>query len=455
MKRIHYIVLLFLSIISIYYVHRYLPFFHTLTAQDYCIQADRYKEQNQFTQAIIAYKSALKLSPHDFLISMKLGDTLCLAQRYDEALAICQETVKHYPQQQFAIGYNMAMTYEKMGNLQEAIYILKQITQHRPNWASPHLNLAFDLLKLGDLKNGLREYEWRWQATNIQKLATTKPEWDGSDVRGKTVLIYAEQGFGDTLHFIRYAQILKNMGARVLVFPQTALIPLLKLCPYIDHVLESATTLPPFDYHIATMSLPYACRTELETIPANIPYLYADASLVNQWNKTLAQDKNFKIGICWHGNPRYTDLSHQQTVKAKSIPLQLFEPLSKIPQVSLYSLQQIGGQDELHHINFKVHTFDNDFDTVHGRFMDTAAVIQNLDLIITIDTSISHLAAGLGKPVWILLPNPHDWRWFLNRTDSPWYPNVQLFRQPTRGDWNNVIQTVAQQLRKQLTEKSV
>jgi len=447
MKLISYLLPLSI-VITIFYVF-YQKATTPLSVQAYCELADTYKNNNDFEHAINAYKQALKQEPHNLLVQTKLGDTLCLTERFDEALELCRNALLQHPAHQLSISYNMAMTYEKIENYTQAIHLLKQIVQHKPNWALPHLNLAFDLLITRDLTNGLREYEWRWQATGQKKAAPTMPAWDGSDPNGKTILIYAEQGLGDTLQFIRYAKLLKEHDARVLVLPQKPLIPLLKLCPYIDHVIET-DKVPPFDYHIATMSLPYACKTTVATIPASIPYLYAHQELIAYWHTKLQHDTNFKIGICWHGNPRYADQAHQQVVKAKSIPLHYFESLSILPNISLYSLQKMGGEAELNTINFKVHTFDGDFDNTHGRFMDTAAVIQNLDLIITIDSSVAHLAGALGKPVWLLVPTPNDWRWFLYSTDTPWYPNMRLFRQPTRGNWQQVMQDVAKALTPQI-----
>jgi len=168
--------------------------------------------------------------------------------------------------------------------------------------------------------------------------------------------------------------------------------------------------------------------------------LYADKSLTEYWHQELTHDTNFKVGLCWQGNANYSTQSLREAVKTKSLHVGMFEPLSRIPGVSLYSLQKVSGEDQLSNIDFSVHTFDGDFDNSHGRFMDTAAVMKNLDLIITVDTSTAHIAGGLGVSTWVLLPYLADWRWLLDRTDSPWYPSMRLFNQPEKNGWESVIQ---------------
>ena len=191
-------------------------------------------------------------------------------------------------------------------------------------------------------------------------------------------------------------------------------------------------------------------------VDAEIPYLHADEKLTAEWKQKLAKDKNFKIGICWQGNDNYATPLLRATVAQKSVHPKEFAPICQLPGVSLYSLQKTTGTDQLKELPNGMHiiTFDGDFDQSNGRFMDTAAVIKNLDLVITVDTSISHLSSGLGTPTWIMLPNPSDWRWMMDRNDSPWYPNVtRLFKQPTPGDWQSMIKEVAVELKKHIAGK--
>jgi hypothetical protein len=229
----------------------------------------------------------------------------------------------------------------------------------------------------------------------------------------------------------------------------------MKLCPYIDSVISTEDPLPAFDVQAPLMSLPHILKTKIETIPLEIPYIFADENLTEYWKEKLSQDKNFKVGVCWQGNSNYSTPLLRATVALKSIEAQQFAPLCTVPGVSLYSLQKTTGTDQLENLpkHMKLITFDDTFDQAHGRFMDTAAVMKNLDLIITVDTSISHLSSAMGIPTWVMIPNPPDWRWMINRNDTPWYPDMRLFRQPTPGDWDSVLKTITQELQKKVADK--
>ena len=195
------------------------------------------------------------------------------------------------------------------------------------------------------------------------------------------------------------------------------------------------------------------CKTTVKTIPANVPYIYADPSLIELWQPVFdaIPESTYRIGICWHGNSQYKDLSLRRAVKQKSCPLALFAQLADIPHIQLFSLQKVSGLSEIATLEnpSSITLFADTLDTIHGRFMDTAAIITHLDLVITVDTSIAHLAAALGVETWNLLPEPADWRWMINRSDTPWYPTMQLFRQSKRGDWQSLID----EIKKRLSEK--
>jgi hypothetical protein len=210
-----------------------------------------------------------------------------------------------------------------------------------------------------------------------------------------------------------------------------------------------------FDFHAPLVSLPYILHTTEETIPTKIPYLFPDSAFELYWRHQLAQDKKLKVGICWQGNKGYRTAFLRAAVAAKSVSIQTFAPLAELPGISLYNLQKINGEEQLQELDdtFALHIFEGNFDELHGRFMDTAAVIKNLDLVITIDTSIAHLAAGLGTKTWVLIPEPPDWRWMIDRTDTPWYPNMRLFRQHAQGDWDTVIQDIIKALQEEYFEQ--
>ncbi|MDR3550798.1 MAG: glycosyltransferase family 9 protein, partial [Candidatus Babeliales bacterium] len=269
--------------------------------------------------------------------------------------------------------------------------------------------------------------------------------------KGKRVLIRAEWGLGDMIQFMRYAKILKHAGATVILQAFDPLLQLFKRCDFLDGVIGQHDSIPPVDIHIPLLSLPLICGTILETIPADIPYIFADPILIDYWHEKLKSDENLKVGICWHSKPIYIE-DHMFT--RRSIALEEFIPLA-LEHVSFYSLQKEFGTDEIQKIAsspLAVATFDDDFDVSHGRFSDTAAVIMNMDLVITADTSIVHVAGALGKQVWVLLPYAAEWRWlpshpkYAHSSSTPWYPNMRLFRQTTPGDWTAVIHEVRQAL---------
>ncbi len=274
--------------------------------------------------------------------------------------------------------------------------------------------------------------------------------WDGSDLHGKVIYLRAEQGLGDTFQFIRFVKIAKEMGGTTIFAIQPPLMQYMKSCPYIDTLISTHDSPPDFDVYAGFVSCPMILKTTLDTVPTNIPYLHADENLVTHWREKLSHDTNFKIGICWQGNPNYSTHFLRMAVAAKSMPLSYFVPLFDIPGTSFYCLQIKTGTEQLQDLALdaqaKLTVFDDDFDKTHGSFMDSAAVIKNMDLVITIDTSIGHFAAGLGTPTWVLIPEPPDWRWMLAGRDTPWYPNMILFRQPTPGDWQSPMDAIAAEL---------
>lgn len=335
--------------------------------------------------------------------------------------------------------YNLGHALRTSGNIYEAIPELESVISKEPNNVSAHICLARAQLTSGNYLNGWAELEWRFgkQTTWSQKLRMYLKKH--GTLADKTILIRAEWGLGDTMMFIRYAKLLKDLGATVIVDVQKSLIPLLSLCPYIDEIVDHTKGIPPFHFQIPMISLPVIFETTLDTIPVPVPYLYAQKNLVKEWRKKLGEQDHFKIGICWEGN-----IIH---AAGKFMPLQQFLTLAQIPNVRLYSLQQRHGLDQLKDIPKQLlHRFDDDFDKTNGSFVDTAAVMLNLDLIITVDTSLAHLAGALGVPVWVVLPHVADWRWMLDRSDCPWHPTMRLFRQPKPNNWSSVAQAIKTKL---------
>jgi hypothetical protein len=332
-------------------------------------------------------------------------------------------------------------------------------------------------LLLGDFEHGWTDFDLRLTQPGIDRHDFVQPLWDGSALKGRTILLYAEQGLGDTLQFIRYAPLVKQGDATVIVECQPNLVPLLRSFAGIDHLLARGSTPPPFDVHAPLLSVPVIFRTSLETIPQTVPYLRANSHLVEQWRRELrmcdvrsvtfdvrSPASNpahrtsyvalpFKIGIAWQGNPAYRDDCQ------RSIPLVHFERLSKVNGVRLISLQRGPGAEQLPVVSCQLSdnrqlTTDNSFvldlatrlDEKSGAFMDTASLMMSLDLVISSDTAVGHLAGALGVPVWVALPLVPDWRWRLEREESQWYPTMRLFRQTRRGQWVDVFDRIAEQL---------
>lgn len=410
------------------------------------------REQNKFNEAIVLLKKALNTRPDEVSVMLDLANTLNMNGEPEQALELYHALLEEIGNNPHVL-YNIAYTLKKLGKAREAIPLYERVLELTPDLADGHFGLGLSHLLLGEFERGFEEYEWRWHRSGYTPRTFTQPVWDGCDLTGKTLYLHAEQGLGDTFQFIRYARIAKERGAHVIVSAQSPLITLLGLCPYIDSVVEIGNHPNHFDYHAALLSMPYILKTTLETVPDQIPYLYADHERVAYWEEQLCDNTNFKIGICWQGNPNYSTHFLRHAVAAKSVSLAQFAPLFTVPNVSVYSLQRVTGTDQLDALpsNAHLHTFGPEFDRDHGRFMDTAALIKNLDLVITVDTSIAHLAGGLGVPVWLLVPTPPDWRWMLDTTpgmekNTPWYPNVELFRQPEPGDWHTVMQTLKARL---------
>ena len=405
------------------------------------------KDQDLFEEGISELRRAKELNPSHKVYALELANALHLIDASQEALYLYESLLEENPNNHHLL-YNFGYTLKKMGYIAQAIDVYDRVLEFDPEYALARFSRSLSYLTLGDFEQGWREYEWRWAAYDESPKKANCPVWNGCDPQGMRLLLYAEQGLGDTIQFIRYASALKERGAYIVVETQAALKQILQLCPYIDEVYQRGESLPACDAQAALMSLPLLCGTRLETIPHPVPYLYADQTLTAYWQERLSRDTNFKIGICWQGNPHYRTQALRQAVAGKSMPVKAFAPLAALEGVTLYSLQKAGGEAQLNELDGLMHIVDfgDELDTTHGRFMDTLAIMKQMDLIISIDTGTCHIAGALGIPVWNLLPTPADWRWMLDRTDTPWYDNMRLFRQPTPGDWQGSIAECKQAL---------
>lgn len=311
----------------------------------------------------------------------------------------------------------------------------RRAQQIKPDFAEAQFNRVLVWLIQGDFKKGWEGYEWRWKCRIAPRRDFGKPAWNGSSLKDKTILLHAEQGLGDTLQLIRYATLAKQQGGRVIVECQPALRPLLTGCRGINQLVTTGDDWPVFDVHAPLFSLPRIFKMSLSNVPSDVPYVWPKKELVEKWKKIVDGIGGYKIGINWQGNPT------NPMERIRTIPLALFEGLAKIPGVSLISLQKSDTTEPLDQVRDRFHVtdFGDRLDRESGPFMDTAAILMHLDLVITSDTWLPHLAGALGLTVWVALCHVPEWRWLLDREDSPWYPTMRLFRQPQHGDWKSVF----------------
>lgn len=407
------------------------------------------KEFDRLDEAMAAYDQALKIEPYFIEAIVNRASLLAEQNHLDQALAAYDRALQLLPGYPDAV-YNRAATLDQMQRHQEALAGYAKVLPDDPHYASAQWNSGLCQLKLGNFADGWRQYESRWDGEQMQQSRTrfTQPLWLGQEaLQGKTILLHAEQGFGDTLQFARYAPLLAQQGARVILQVQPALKTLLAQTPGVAAVIGSNEAPPPFDLHCPLLSLPLACRTlSLADIPDG-HYLRADAAKSERWRKHLPGTGKLQVGLVWAGsNPRDDEPATKRLDAARSIPFATLAPLLDNDSVDFHSLQL--GRDAIaqlqaHPLARKVLDYTSE---LHD-FSDTAALINNLDLVISVDTAVAHLAGTLGKPVWLLNRYNTCWRWLLERKDSPWYPGMRIFRQANSGDWSNVVAEVREALR--------
>ena len=405
-------------------------------------RANALKAKGRGEEAIAGYRAAIALKPDYAAAQARLGIALTHAGEVDEAIAAYRLAIDCKLQSP-EVYSNLALTLLEKDETDAAIAEFRQALMQAPNWPHAHFGLSLALLKKGEHAEGWREYEWRWKGAieKVEPRDLPKPQWQGEDLAGKTLLLYAEQGLGDTLQFVRFVSSLAERGGRVLLEVPGKLFSLLRMSGVAENLLPAGAALPEFDFHLPLLSVPAVVGLAEETIPADVPYLAADPARVARWHERLPVG-GFRVGIVWQGFPN-ADID-----KGRSIPLRCFAPLAAVRGVRLISLQKNYGLDQLEALpdGMRVETLGADFDAGPGAFLDTAAVMAELDLIITSDTSVAHLAGALGRPVWVVLKTNPDWRWLQDREDSAWYPTARLFRQRMRGDWDEVLQRAAVEL---------
>lgn len=398
-------------------------------------------DRSELELATRSLHRAVALNPNLTDAWLNLAQALLRGQgQVDEAVAACRRAIQLQPGSSEAHA-NLALALMETEHLEEAIDEHRLAVQLNPDSPEAHWNLGLALLLRGDFEHGWAEFD-RGRSKNARSLPPlqARPQWDGGELHGRTILLYGEQGFGDTLHLVRYVPLVAARGGRVILACQTELATLLQNFPGVAAIVPGDAPVPPFDLHCSLLSLPYLFKTDLASIPASVPYLQPDRSQVDAWRQRLGPRATGerRIGLVWAGNPKHWN------DRNRSIRLQQFAALEALAHLRIYSLQkgpaaaQINDVPGLSIVDVASELKD---------FADTAALVSQLDLIITVDTAVAHLCGALGRETWVLLPTSPDWRWLLDRTDSPWYPTLRLFRQRHRGDWTDAVADVLRRLR--------
>jgi tetratricopeptide (TPR) repeat protein len=397
------------------------------------------RELKRPEEALACLDRALALEPQQKAEAINnRGNVLSDLNRFEEALASFDAALALRPDYTEAMinRGNMLMELRRIG---EALASCEAVLALEPDNPDAHWNRGLIHLALGDFERGWRDYEWRAKKNEDNDVRVfDAPRWTGAEpLAGKTILLHAEQGFGDTIQFIRYAPLVAARGARVIVEAPTPLKGLVSAVEGVSGVIARGETVPGCDLHCPLMSLPLAFGTTLDTVPAGVPYLCPPANRVEAWRERLPQ-KPFRAGIVWTGNPTH------RNDRNRSIALRSVATLASDSRVQLIGIQKDVRDEDAQALRDSAGIVSLGAEL--RDFSDTAAVISLLDLVISVDTSVAHLAGALGKPVWIMLPYNGDWRWMLEGETSPWYPTARLFRQPTVGDWDSVLARVNSEL---------
>lgn len=394
--------------------------------------------QDGYQKALQHLATLITLKPDTLEIQLQRAHVLLWFGQTEKATKLYEQLLQKYPnntQLYISTGYE----FEQNHLIDTAIEYYKRAIEVDPNNSQAHIALSGALFNTKQYKQGFIEYEWRFNAPGSNPLPN---RWDGTDPAGKKVVLLAENGLGDIIQFIRFAKLVKEQGAYVITTAPKPLVQLFKLCPYIDEVSAVGTPVPQHHFRTSLQCLPYIY--ELEEDLHNEPYLFANKKLVKYWKQKLnTNTKTFNVGICWKAGGGKADPPHRK----RNIPLNTFAPLAHIPGVKLFGIQKKDRVEDPDDIpNFSITLFDEQFDVAHGGFMDSAAVMQNMNVVISVDTSTGHLAGALGVPTIIVLPYAADPRWTISGTTTPWYKTVQLVRQSQPGNWETAIKQVVNKI---------
>lgn len=404
--------------------------------------ANIYQDRGMLEQALHHYQQALVANPSNPDLLNRIGVVLQYQGKSNLAAHFHRQALTHQPHNTDAL-ISLAKAVLDQGKVDDGLAYVNQALRIHPTHPIARYNRALMLLQKGEFQQGFPEYEWRLKTVDFPPCPFKQPVWDGSDFSGKTLLLHAEQGLGDTIQFIRYVPLVVERGGRVIVTCHQPLMRLLSTMPGIDQFIPLGMPLPTFDTYAPLLSLPGILGTTLDTVPNQVPYLqppklsFSLPTLEAEMAATSPgriQNPKLKVGLVWSGGNLY---KQNQT---RSFSLQEFQPVLEVPEISFYSLQKGIPQLEIAELGWQSRLMD--LSEQLQDMADTAAAIAQLDLVITVDTSVAHLAGALATPVWVLLAHVADWRWLLHREDSPWYPTMRLFRQSHPGDWQGVMHRV-------------
>ena len=387
------------------------------------------RDQGQLGEAVARYERALALAPDHPETLDNLGIVLVDLGRLEEAVAHHERALAVRPDSAEA-HYNLGSALQRQGRYAEALACYGRALSLKPDHAGAHLNRSLALLITGQFEEGWTEYEWRFAVARYDR-NFDRPLWSGEALTGRTILIHAEQGFGDTLQFVRYIPLVAKRGGTVVLEVPRPLVRLVRSVEGASEVLAAGDPLPAFDYHCPLLSLPRVFKTDLATIPSTVPYLGVPAGASAAWAERIVSASGLRVGVVWAGTA------------VGAIDLRLLEPLWDLAGVSWFSLQ---AGDRSADISLLDRVDIADLSSWLTDFTETAAAVCELDLVISVDTSVAHLAGALARPTWLLLPYRSEWRWLIEREDSPWYPTARLFRQRKDGDWPSVAREVAASL---------
>lgn len=400
-----------------------------------------YKDSGRLEDAIAAYRSAIDADGSLAEAHLNLGTALFQAGESAQAIAHCRSALALRPsfaEASVSLGYLL----EREGDAPGAAASYRDAIAARPDFAEAHFNYALQLLLAGDFEKGWGEYEWRLRLPELAPLwpHAGRPRWDGSPLEGKAILLYAEQGFGDAIQFVRFAPLVAERGGRVILSCASSLMALFENVPGVAATADRSKPAPAFDLCCSLLSLPGIFGTTIATLPARTPYLHANPETMRRWNARLAPDAaSLKVGLVW------ATRSSNKSAQSRSLDRATLAPLAAAGDVLFCSLQVGPGAGPAAHAPAGMRIVD--FGRELADFSDTAALIANLDLVISIDTAVAHLAGAMAKPVWVLTDWPPEWRWLLGRDDSPWYPTMRLFRRGRAEPWQSVISRAADALR--------